>query len=320
MLGGVDINDDAVESYAKNIGAPGYKEDIVKFYEDDDILEEFLSKIGFDRGSTSVVIGCAPCQGFSAHRKKHKGPDDHRNSLVGIFASIAAQMNPDCILIENVPELLSEKYAVYFQEAKSTLETNKYKVSHTIVNAAEFGVPQARYRALIVAMKKGSTIPEALLSSAEFRTVRDAIGHLCPVSPGEIPQNDQLHRCANHRKNTIDTISQVPHDGGSRPEGVGPKCLDSVSGFYDVYGRLSWDKPSITITHYARNPASGRFVHPEQNRGLTLREMACLQSFPNTFDFHGSFDSVAKQIGEAVPPILSAAIAGSIFWDLQNEG
>lgn len=318
MLGGVDIKEDAVKTYGQNINAPGYQQDIVKLYEEENLLEDFLKKIKFDKNQPSVVIGCAPCQGFSAHRKKHKGPDDRRNSLVGIFASIATEISPDCIVIENVPELLSEKYSSYFQEAKETFEDHNYIVNTTVVNAAEFGVPQARYRALIIAMKHPFSMPQPLYGQAEFRTVWDAIGALPPIKAGAVDPNDKLHRCANHKKTTIDTIRKIPHDGGSRPNGIGPKCLDEVSGFYDVYGRLFWKKPSITITHYARNPASGRFVHPEQDRGLTLREMACLQSFPLGFDFSGSFDSIAEQIGEAVPPVLSAAIAGSVLWNMKK--
>lgn len=319
MLGGVDIKEDAVKTYEQNINAPGYQQDIVKLYEEENLLEDFLKKIEFDRTQPSVVIGCAPCQGFSAHRKKNRGPDDRRNSLVGVFASIATEISPDCIVIENVPELLSEKYSSYFQEAKETFEDHDYIVNTTVVNAAEFGVPQARYRALIIAMKHPFSMPQPLYGQEEFRTVWDAIGALPPIKAGAVDPNDKLHRCANHKKTTIDTIRMIPHDGGSRPNGIGPKCLDEVSGFYDVYGRLFWKKPSITITHYARNPASGRFVHPEQDRGLTLREMACLQSFPLGFDFSGRFDSIAEQIGEAVPPVLAAAIAGSVLWDMKNK-
>jgi DNA (cytosine-5)-methyltransferase 1 len=115
-------------------------------------------------------------------------------------------------------------------------------------------------------------------------------------------------------------IRQVPHDGGNRPNGVGPACLDKTKGFSDVYGRLFWDKPSITITHYARNPASGRYTHPEQDRGLTAREAALLQSFPVGFEFTGKSDDVYRQIGEAVPPMLSSAIAVKILIEyLSNE-
>ena len=122
-----------------------------------------------------------------------------------------------------------------------------------------------------------------------------------------------------HRASTIAVIRQIPQDGGSRPSGIGPQCLDRIKGFYDVYGRLAWDKPSITITHYARNPASGRFVHPEQHRGLTQREAARLQGFPDSFRFAGTFDDVFRQIGEAVPPPFSVAVAAVTLANLRNQ-
>jgi DNA (cytosine-5)-methyltransferase 1 len=128
-----------------------------------------------------------------------------------------------------------------------------------------------------------------------------------------------MHRSAAHRKTTIDVIKAIPKNGGSRPNGVGPKCLQDFKGFADVYGRLAWDRPAITITHYARNPASGRFVHPEQNRGLTMREAARLQSFPDGFEFTGGFDDIFRQIGEAVPPLLSLSVAASTLAALKGE-
>ena len=162
-------------------------------------------------------------------------------------------------------------------------------------------------------------MPIERFSHKEFVTVRDAFRGLSKINPGECSKKDPLHKCAAHRKSTIDVIKAVPKNGGSRPEGIGPKCLQGFKGFADVYGRLRWDKPSITITHYARNPASGRFVHPEQDRGLSIREAARLQSFPDGFDFVGSFDDIFRQIGEAVPPLMSLSIAASVLTNLQDN-
>lgn len=141
-------------------------------------------------------------------------------------------------------------------------------------------------------MKHDFLLPVGFLSPGEYKTVRDAISNLPVVAAGVAPPNDPMHKSASHKQSTIDVIKQVPHNGGNRPIGVGPKCLDKIKGFSDVYGRLYWDKPSITITHYARNPASGRYTHPEQNRGLTAREAALLQSFPFGFEFTGKFDDI----------------------------
>jgi DNA (cytosine-5)-methyltransferase 1 len=207
----------------------------------------------------------------------------------------------------------------HYQEAKEILESNGYKIQQTIFNSATFGVPQARYRAVIVASKTNFSLPPEMLLSSEFATVKDAIGDLPKINPGEISNTDSYHRCASHKKSTIETISKVPKNGGSRPKGVGPKCLDKVNGFSDVYGRLTWEKPSITITQYSRNPASGRFTHPIQNRGLTIREAARIQSFPDGFEFEGSLDECFKQIGEAVPPLLSLAIATQIAIEFSKK-
>jgi len=320
VVGGVDIDTDAAKSFKKNFGAPCIEADIRKLADDDEKLKKTLKKFTkYDKNKPLIVIGCAPCQGFSAYRKKNWGRDDNRNTLVGTFASIAVKLNPDCIVMENVPELLSKKYWEHFMEASKIFQEHGYKVKQAIYNTASFGVPQKRFRAIVIAMKQNFTMPVPILESKEYLTVRKAIGVLPPVKAGEIYPRDRFHRSAKHREETIKIITAIPKNGGSREPGIGPKCLDKVNGFYDVYGRLHWDKPSITITHYSRNPASGRFIHPEQDRGLTMREASILQSFPKNFEFEGAFDSVFKQIGEAVPPKFSCGIATSILINLLSE-
>lgn len=318
VIGGCDINSDALATFQHNFAAPGIKMDVRELVDDDRALSDFLAMMPrYDQKRPTVVIGCAPCQGFTSHRKRHWHKDDHRNTLVGAFAAIAVRLNPECIVMENVPEMLSKKYWSHFEDAKTIMEEAGYVVSQTIYNVASFGVPQDRFRALVIAMKKPFLLPQPQIEEpSRYKTVRDAIGKLPPVSPGKAHPKDPMHRSAGHRKSTLETIRAVPKDGGSRPPGVGPRCLDRVSGFYDVYGRLAWDRPAITITHYARNPASGRYVHPEQDRGLTMREAALLQGFPKGFEFCGTFDSVFKQIGEAVPPPFSAAVAACCVTEL----
>ena len=321
IRGGIDINPVSLKAYKKNYHVPTLEADVSMLSSDTEKIFDALSW----RPSSNrplVVIGCAPCQGFSAHRKvKANRPEDERNTLIGAFADIATLMNPDYVVMENVPEILTGKYKSHYEEAKCVFASRGYHVVQKIYNAAGFGVPQARVRAIIVASKNEYfTLPEEILREGDYATVRDAIGGLPPVVPGQKDARDPLHRCSAHRQSTVDVISQVPHDGGSRPDGVGPKCLDKIKGFYDVYGRLSWDKPSITITQYARNPASGRFSHPEQDRALTIREAARLQSFPDGYQWEGALGENFKQIGEAVPPLLSLAIATQIALSLKEEG
>lgn len=320
LIGGVDVNEVSLKTYAHNYGVPARKVDVRELANSDESLNSFLESLpDFDRGIPTVLIGCAPCQGFSAHRKKNWDQPDARNGLVEAFADVAVSMQPDCVIMENVPELLSGRYWKHFEYLRDRLIGAGYSVKQAIHSAAEHGAPQDRFRALIIAMKVDFSMPEARLKPSEFRTVRDAIADLPPVDAGEQAACDPMHKSATHRQSTIDVIKTVPKNGGSRPNGVGPKCLQNFKGFADVYGRLAWDRPAITITHYARNPASGRFVHPEQNRGLTMREAARLQSFPDGFEFKGGFDDVFRQIGEAVPPMLSLSVAASTLAALKGE-
>ena len=317
FLGGCDINRASAESYAHNYGTPIINNDIRELAQDEKRLIEFLDSIGYDNTKPTVLIGCAPCQGFTSHRKKRwNEEDDIRNNLVNVFAEIVGYIQPIAFVMENVPEFLSNRYWRYFAAAKERYARDGYIVKENIYNAAAFGVPQERFRSIVIGMKKNFLLPEGYLEPSNYKTVREAIGALNPVPAGVADPNDPMHKSAAHKKSTIDVLKQVPHDGGNRPAGVGPACLDRTKGFSDTYGRLYWDRPSITITHYARNPASGRYTHPEQDRGLTAREVALLQSFPNGFEFTGKSDDIYRQIGEAVPPLFATGIAADILIEM----
>lgn len=319
ILGGIDINETFLKTYETNYGTPVLNADITTITPESTIIQQTFN---IKKERPLVVIGCAPCQGFSAHRKKDGNkPEDARNTLIGYFSDIAVNLNPQFVVMENVPDILTGKYKNHYEEAKNVFTQHGYYVVQRVYNAAGFGVPQARNRAIIVASKyKDFVLPNELLTEKNYITVRDAIGDLPYVDARhQISMVDIYHRCSKHKQSTIDIIAQVPHNGGSRPKGVGPKCLDKVNGFSDVYGRLSWDKPAITITQYARNPASGRYSHPEQNRGLTIRESARLQSFPDGYFLNGSLGDIFKQIGEAVPPLLALAIAAQIALTIKNQ-
>ena len=314
FLAGCDVNSISAMTYSNNYGTPDVCEDILQISDSPSSIHKFLVDIGFNNTKPTIVIGCAPCQGFSSHRKKHwANEEDTRNNLVIAFSRIITEIDPNVFVMENVPEFLSNRYWKYFSEIREVFNKAGYTVKQNIHNAAEFGVPQERFRSIIIGMKKDFLLPEGHYSPQEYQTVRKAIGELPSLKAGEGDPNDSLHKAVAHKIGTIEIIKQVPHDGGNLPQGIGPKCLSKVNGFTDVYGRLSWDKPAITITHYARNPASGRYTHPVQDRGLTPREAARLQSFPDGFLFNGKSDDIYRQIGEAVPPLLSCGIAVDIL-------
>jgi len=319
LAGAADLDPHAADTFDRNLPVRVRREDLAVVAASDDNIDNFLSSLGLVSGAPKVLIGGPPCQGFSAHGKRLRRESDERNHLVDAFARIARRLNPDFIVMENVPELLAHKYLDRFQSLKKLLDPD-YIVRARIHNLAGFGVPQARFRALVLASPRPFRMPDPFLTdSADYRTVRSAIGHLPPIGPRSPSPDDPMHACTRHRASTVATIRQIPKDGGSRPPGVGPKCLDRVDGYRDVYGRMFWDRPANTITGYSRNPASGRYVHPEQDRGLSIREAALLQAFPSSWMFEGPFDDRFQQIGNAVPPQFAAHLAAHILTELSRD-
>ncbi len=307
--GAIDIDKHAIDTYEHNYG---HRPQNVNLGEAD--ISEIRNALDLKEGNELILIGCAPCQGFSSHRKKDHRGSDSRNTLVGRFAEIAVELNPKMIIMENVPDLLAKKHWHHYQAFKDTVEAAGYHIAVKILGMADYGTPQSRFRTVLIAARDFiPTLPEPVLTPDQYRTVRDAIGSLPPLKAGGKDPDDPMHMTSRHRKETIEILKQVPKDGGNRPQGVGPECLDRVAGFYDVYGRLAWDKTAVTITARCRTPSCGRFVHPDQDRGLSVREAALLQGFPKDFYFEGPFDDKYKQIGNAVSPIFSTRLAGHVL-------
>ena len=317
----VDIDVVANESFARNLGLTPVAEDVSRLARDPGRLAEVVRGSRRRPGHPLVLIGCAPCQGFSSHRNGD-GDKDARNALFVDFAHVAIALDPEVIVVENVPEVLTNKYWPVVKDASDLLRQAGYYVHLGVHNMATAGLPQERFRAVLLAMKRPFRAPRGFLPRDHFRTVRHAIGDLRAVGAGERPEDDPMHFSANHRPSTIEVIRAVPKDGGNRPADVGPDCLRRASdrqgkpAYEDVYGRLYWDRPAITITAYARNPASGRFVHPEQERGLTAREGALLQGFPRDYSYSGGLDGIFRQIGNAVPPRFASFLAGHILGEV----
>ena len=312
IVAGVDIDPNACATFERMHARPAVCLDIRQLLNEPDRLRTIVNEWNLDRFDRLVLVGCSPCQGFAAHRKA-VDEDDPRRHLFTVFTEIARQLKPDAIFMENVPDLFSRKHWPHYAYGRQVLEEAGYTVRSRIYNLAGFGLPQERFRAIILAMKTSFRMPDPPLAPTGFVTVRDAIGHLPPLTAGEVCAIDPMHRTSNHRRSTIEILKSVPADGGNRPVGVGPNCLDRArakhGGYTDVYGRLSWSRPSVTVTARCRTPSCGRFAHPEQNRGLSIREAALLQGFPPNFVFEGSFDDKFKQIGNAVPPLVARHFA-----------
>lgn len=327
ILGGIDIDAKALLTYERNVGAPGIEYDIAKIGDDPELLLNLVPDFDPDICRPLVFIGCAPCQGFSAHRKKDDR-DDVRNSLMLSFAKICAAYKPDALVMENVPEIIGGRYSEYFRAATDELERNGYVLTGGILDLSLYGVPQRRRRAVVLGARGSSpNLPKPVFTRDTAPTVRQAISHLDPIAAGETNPEDPFHRAPQHTERILERIRKTPPDGGDRRD-LQPEdqlvCHASMDegetpGFTDVYGRLRWDAPSVTITAKSSTPSCGRFLHPEQHRNISIREAAILQGFPQSYVFEGPMIHQYRQIGEAVPPLFARFLAWQILDHLQPQ-
>jgi DNA (cytosine-5)-methyltransferase 1 len=266
-------------------------------------------------GELDLLAGCPPCQGFSGLRTRNGATQkrDYRNGLISEILRFARAFRPKAVMMENVPGLAAHRS---FKNLCRDLRRLGYVVEWDVKDARHFGVPQRRKRLILVA-GRGFAITLARESGAN-RTVRDAIGDL--KKPGA--SRDPLHNLIEHRSEKVrNLIRAIPKDGGSRsdlPESLELDCHKRTDGFSDVYGRMAWNEPSPTITGGCFNPSKGRFLHPSQDRAITLREAAILQSFPRRYRFpiDGGKESIALMIGNALPPLFIQRHASQIIKSL----
>jgi len=301
VLAGVEINPIAAETYRAN-------HPTVRLFTCDIrqlTADEILSGLQIEPGDLDLLAGCPPCQGFSTQRTRNKVSSikDDRNELIFEFLRIVEIVRPKTIMLENVPGLAKDWRLSSLKEKLAKLGYIIDDDFAQIKDAANFGVPQRRKRLLVKASRLGSISKTEAL---EYKnTVRYAIGGL------PLPENssDTLHNLTSNRSEKVKKIiSLVPKDGGSRsdiPKEYWLECHKrNETSYRDVYGRMSWDDVSPTITGGCHNPSKGRFIHPDQDRAITLREAALLQTFPMDYIFsmNRGKDSVALMIGNALPP------------------
>lgn len=272
---------------------------------------EVLEDIGMKAGELDLLAGCPPCQGHSRLRTRNQRTyvKDSRNNLVADFLRFVVAMNPRTVMLENVPALGRDQR---FTKMRRKLEALGFITVVEVLDAADYSVPQRRKRLIMLASRVHE--PKIADRTQERVTVRQALKGLGAPSNTK----DKLHGVPENRSKAVrDLIALIPKDGGSRSD-LGEEhqleCHKRTNGFHDVYGRMSWDDVSPTITSGCHNPSKGRFLHPSYNRTITLREAAVLQGFPVTYKFdvtHGK-EAIALMIGNALPPPFIAAHAGSL--------
>lgn len=312
IIRGYDIDSKCKYAYEKNNNSTFTHADVSK------LTGNEISKL-FSGTSPSVLVGCAPCQPFSSYKRRYK--EDPQWELVPTFANIAVEASPDYISMENVPRLLDYKDGKIFENFKAIIEKAGYSVWHSVVDSSHYGVPQSRKRLVVIATKhKGIAHPVTPHCAAA--TVREAISHLPKIKAGEQSPTDPLHKSSSLNELNLARIRASKPGGTWKdwPKHLIAECHTRSSGstYPSVYGRMEWDKPSPTITTQAYGFGNGRFGHPEQDRAISLREAAILQSFPESYEFlpkntKFSQKEIGRWIGNAVPVKLAEAIAKGII-------
>jgi DNA (cytosine-5)-methyltransferase 1 len=290
---------------------------------------DVMNEAGLIEGQCDLLLGGPPCQGFSSHRLGDTGVDDPRNALVLRYFAFVRAIRPKLFLLENVPGMLQPKHADYLQTFLGSAREQGYKVfDPVVVNAQDYGVPQSRKRVFILGYDPSRLefslawpprpthgdpakiqSPSNLLA---WRTAADAFVSAPVDDPNDVHMS--------HSAELIETFRSTPPNGGSRHQSNRVlACHLQHDGHRDVYGRIDPSKPSPTMTTACINPSKGRFVHPTEHHGITARQAARLQTFPEHFVFEGGLMAAGVQIGNAVPVQLARSLCEQLRKQVDRE-
>lgn len=313
VVAGLDADGAVAETYRRNNpGSRFIHADLRRF--GDDSIRDLARTI--PRGEL-LLAGCAPCQPFSKQRRTNGLAKRTDAVLLNEFARLVAVLRPGVVLMENVPGVALVPGFSAFRRFMKSLNDLGYSCDHGILNARDFGVPQHRRRyAMLAAVTERSRLPDPQGDGwgADELSVRRAIGRFPRIGAGETHPSIPNHCAADLAPQNMARIKATPPDGGSRrdwPERLklGLPCHRANGvGFSDVYGRMWWDRVAPTLTSRCNSLSNGRFGHPEQDRAISLREAAALQTFPDDYEFFGTKNSIARWIGNAVPVSFAEAL------------
>ena len=265
-----------------------------------------------------LYSACTPCQPFSTLNSKPKTDDKRRNLLLD-FAEVVDQAPPDYLIIENVPGLRNATGREVFRKFEATLLRQGFRSDAAMLDAKDFGVPQTRKRFVLIASRHGQPHLPAPTAKGEFATVADAIRKFPVLDHGARDDQYKNHIARKLPSHHLRIVEAVPSDGGSRADvqdtSILLKCHQkNPKAHRDVFGRMAWDQPAPTLTCRCTDVYCGRFIHPEQDRGISVREAAAIQTFEDDYGFFGgSILEQARQIGNAVPVRLARQLAESVL-------
>jgi len=322
---GLDVDPNAARTFQVNFPEADFMNQDIRSIQTQ-ALQPFLERAADDHLLFSC---CAPCQPFSQQNKAYRADDD-RLSLIQEFGRFVQHYQPTFIFIENVPNIRdrlladgTQPFDLFFE----LLRTLRYVSICRVVLAQDYGVPQRRRRMVLIAsLLPGLQFPEATYgpgtANPDYTTVRDWIADLPPIEAGQTHPNIPNHQAAMLSDLNLRRIRGTPIGGGRLdwPEELRLEChTGDYQGHSDVYGRMRWDAPASALTTRCTSLSNGRFGHPEQNRAISVREAASLQTFPREFVFHGNLHSLARQVGNAVPPRMAQCFAGAFLQNLNPD-
>lgn len=310
ILAGIDVDPTCRYAFEANNKAPFIEKSIEK------VTSKEISKI-FGKSKIKILVGCAPCQPYSTYNRKKEKTDDWK--LIKDFSRLVSKVEPHIVSMENV---LQVRHHQVFKKFVKMLQRKKYTVSISKVFCPDYGIPQRRRRLVLIASKFGKvSLIRETHTPENYRTLKNAIGKLRPIEAGQADAKDPLHRARNLEPLNLIRIRSTPEGGAweSWDDSIRLKCHKKKEGasFRAVYGRMRWDQPGSTVTTLFHNIGCGRFGHPEQDRAISIREAALLQTFPMYYKFFEKKEdlritTIGRHIGNAVPYRLGRIIAKSI--------
>lgn len=328
IVGALELNQAAAATYRANIKRnDGSDIPLIRQSIMDVSPYEAMKQWGIGKGNCDIVIGGPPCQGFSTHRIADKGVGDPRNELLCRYFEYVRVIRPRVFIVENVPGLLWPRHASYLERFYEMAEAASYEMREPIlINARDYGVPQNRKRVFLLGIDRLRPMevcwpPVAThVDPNSMTNLEKGTAFWVPSSVvfGPSPLNDTNDIHMQHGEQLTAQFKNTPKNGGSRQQsGRTLKCHVEHSGHRDVYGRIDPSKPAPTMTTACINPSKGRFVHPMEDHGITLRQAARIQTFPDSFVFSGGLMAGGVQVGNAVPVSLARALINSLVKSIE---
>lgn len=322
ILAGFDLDSTCKYAYETNTKGTFIHKDISQVKG-----EDIISK--YTENAIHVLAGCAPCQPFSSYAFKNKEKDPNKYDLLYEFGRLIREVKPDVVTMENVPSIKNFKLKSVLSDFIKLLKEEEYKVWCNVVYCPDYGIPQTRKRLVLLASRLGDIhLISPTCSKENYVTVRHIIEKIEPLEAGQKSATDPIHKSRKLTPICLRRIQSTPEGGGwsNWEPSLRLECHKKRNGksFGAVYGRMKWDSPAPTMTTQCTSIGSGRFGHPNQDRAISPREAALLQTFPKSYKFFkdeetASFRQLSRYIGNAVPPRLGEVIGVSILTHLNDK-